>query len=206
MKSKFIKLWNQINAKSDPIIEFNNLNTLYSKKRYYHNLSHIKMCLKELDNFKKTKDKYDFDLIELAIWYHDIIYDTKDNDNEEMSAKYLVKVLKKAKLSNKLINKTTSLILSTKHQKTSRKKEERLLQDIDLCIFGQSKKEFDKYENNIRKEYYWVPLEKYKDGRIKVLLYFLQKSNIYNTDFYRKKYEKKARINLKRSIKRLEKI
>lgn len=205
MKSRFIWFWEKIDAKSNPVIEFNKLNVLYSKKRYYHNLSHVEMCLKELDNLRKLKDiKYDFNSIELAIWYHDIIYDTKKNNNEEKSAEYVIKVLNTAKLSSKIINKIKTLILSTKHQKPSRKKDERLLQDIDICIFGQSKEIFEEYEKNIRKEYSWVPLKKYKEGRIKVLQYFLNKPTIYNTEIFRKKYEHKARTNLKQSVKKLE--
>ncbi len=203
MKSKFIKLWKKIGAKSNPFTEYNKLDTLYSKKRHYHNLIHIRMCLNELNFIKKQKNtKYDFDSIELAIWYHDIIYDPKMDNNEEKSAEYVTNVLKNANLSIKIINKVEALILSTKHNCFSRKKDERLLQDIDICIFGQSRKIFEKYEKNIRKEYSWVPLKKYKEGRLKVLCYFLNKPNIYNTKIFRKKYEQKARNNLKRSIQK----
>ena len=109
MKSKFIKLWKK-GAKAI-FTEYNKLDTLYSKKRHYHNLSHIRMCLNEL-NFIKTKNtKYDFDSIELAIWYHDIIYDPKMDNNEEKSAEFVTNVLKNANLSIKIINKVEALVL-----------------------------------------------------------------------------------------------
>jgi len=204
MKSRFIKLWEGIDAKSNPITEFNKLSLLYSKKRYYHSISHIQMCLQELDYFKKlNKETYNFDLIELAIWYHDVIYDTRNTNSEERSAEYAVRVCNKAKLSATAITKVKKLILSTKFKNKSENKNERLLQDIDICIFGQSKKIFDEYEKNIRKEYLWVPLERYREGRIKVLKYFLDRKYIYNTEIFRKKYEQKAKTNLKQSIKKL---
>ena len=76
--------------------------------------------------------------------------------------------------------------------------------DIDLSIFGQLKEIFDEYEANIRKEYEFYPLEIYNPGRMKILNSFLNKEFIYQIPEVRKKYEKKARENLQRSIEKLK--
>ena len=74
---------------------------------------------------------------------------------------------------------------------------------ILIYVFLVNLGKYLKNMKNIIKEYSWVPLKKYKEGRLKVLCYFLNKPNIYNTKIFRKKYEQKARNNLKRSIQKL---
>jgi len=48
--------------------------------RYYHTLKHLEHIYKEFQSFKLTP------LLEFAIFYHDIIYDVKRDDNEAQSA------------------------------------------------------------------------------------------------------------------------
>jgi predicted metal-dependent HD superfamily phosphohydrolase len=71
----------QIEDIFDRITQFYN-----SQNRYYHNLNHIGDMLTEAGNFKKMVD--DYDSILFAIWFHDIIYDTKRSDNEEKSSEF----------------------------------------------------------------------------------------------------------------------
>src|SRR5262245_53111800 len=55
-----------------------------AKNRAYHNLSHIQSLLslsESLPDKIQNRDAHYF-----AIWFHDIIYDTKRSDNEEKSA------------------------------------------------------------------------------------------------------------------------
>ncbi|KKN35977.1 hypothetical protein LCGC14_0778150 [marine sediment metagenome] len=54
-----------------------------SSNRYYHNLSHIKFMLSEVENFRTVFD--DFDSIRFSAWFHDIIYEANRSDNEERS-------------------------------------------------------------------------------------------------------------------------
>ena len=63
---------------------FNSLVSLYSQDyRTYHNLSHIDRMLSWLD-----KSGGGSDAIELAIWFHDAIYEPLASDNEEESAQF----------------------------------------------------------------------------------------------------------------------
>ena len=55
--------------------------------RHYHNLRHIRHCLAELDAAKSlAKDPTS---VELAIWFHDAVYDPQCHDNEERSAQLM---------------------------------------------------------------------------------------------------------------------
>ena len=75
--------------------------------------------------------------------------------------------------------------------------------DIDLAILGQEQDIFKEYEDNIRKEYIYVPKEIFNPKRSEILQSFLDRKSIYLTDYFKDKYEEIARDNLKKSIKDL---
>ena len=52
--------------------------------RAYHNMHHIGDCLLRFDEHAHLAD--DRVAVELAIWFHDMVYDTRAADNEERSA------------------------------------------------------------------------------------------------------------------------
>src|SRR5947207_15951860 len=54
------------------------------RDRYYHGIGHIRECLRELDSVRDSAD--DPRALELAIWFHDVVYDGRRKDNEERSA------------------------------------------------------------------------------------------------------------------------
>ncbi|HEX7899907.1 MAG TPA: N-methyl-D-aspartate receptor NMDAR2C subunit [Planctomycetota bacterium] len=155
--------------------------------RRYHTLEHIEHCLAEFDPALAQ----DPEAVELAIWFHDAVYDTRRSDNEERSAAWLLELLPEAK-------RAAELILVTKHHQASTP-DEALLVDVDLAILGQSKERFDRYEKQIREEYAWVPGLIFRRKRRKILRGFLERPFIYGTEAFRAKYEAAARANLLRS-------
>ncbi len=170
--------------------------------REYHNLHHVYDCLNEFEDAETLVENRH--AVELAIWFHDAIYDTHRTDNEEESTKLAYEVLRSQGLSDKgYCQHVRNLILLTKHIETPDDTDGKTLLDIDLSILGRPEKEFDQYENNIRREYIWVPEEHFRKGRAAVLHGFLERPDIYLTDFFRDKYEAHARSNLQRSLEKL---
>jgi len=179
------------------------LNRLYSKDiRHYHNLGHIQQCLSVYDSFTEYYAKSVY--IEYAIWFHDIVYDPKSDINEENSAFIWSLLAVGDRLSLEEIVKVSDLILITKHDTEPKESDEKLIVDIDLSILGSPKEIFSEYGENIRKEYQHVNDEDYRIGRTKVLESFLNRGSIYYTDFFKKNYEKKARLNLTEAIEKLK--
>lgn len=201
LEGRWNKLWTEIGADGSGKEAFDRLLKMYGEKgREYHNFVHIAHVLRELDEVKElAADRQ----VELALWYHDAVYDTRAKDNEEKSAELVGEEFGKTKVNAQLVEKSKLLVLATKHQKSPETHDEKLLVDIDLSILGRPEKEFDEYERDIRSEYAWVPEEQFRQGRKRILQSFLDRSTIYSTDFFRNKYELKARENLKRSLAQL---
>lgn len=71
---------------------WNEIDSAY-KNRYYHNLEHLKFMLNELDDIKYKFTIKQINDIELAIFYHDIVYEFDAVDNEEKSANKAINCL-----------------------------------------------------------------------------------------------------------------
>ncbi|HOW37212.1 MAG TPA: nucleoside 2-deoxyribosyltransferase [Candidatus Pacearchaeota archaeon] len=204
LADSFLRLWNRIGAQSDAEQKFNELKSRYSEPhRFYHNFSHLKNCLNELDSVRLLAKNPD--LIEFAIWYHDAIYDSKSEENEEKSAKLSRKTCFEAHLPRAFANGARELILATKQDHIPQGIDSKLVMDIDLSILGKEPKQFEEYERNIRKEYSWVSENQFKQRRSEILQKFLNRDSVYLTDFFRKKYESQAQANLQRSLNNLKK-
>ena len=175
----------------------------YEQGRFYHNIDHINSMLTEKEEIKSLL--IDPEAVELAIWIHERVYDTHASDNELRSADEGFEIMKKFGLSEFFCKYVHHFVLVTDHKTVPLNTDEKYIADIDLAILGKDTEEFDEYEKNIRKEYSWVPEETYRIERKKVLQYFLKREYIYYTEYFRDKYETKARENLKRSIEVLSK-
>lgn len=169
-------------------------------ERVYHNIGHIFDCFIEFDvrdvRYRLSKDQY---AVEMAIWFHDYIYNTKAHDNEERSAEAARNFLKDSPKADAV----AELILATKHDRPPPSADAALLCDVDLRILGSDRVGYEAYAAAIRQEYAWVPSNDYAAGRIIVLKKFLERPKIFCLDVFRRLYERKARSNIKAEIKRL---
>lgn len=202
MIDRWNELWKNFDAAKKAEDLFYQLINAYNERyRAYHNINHIRLCLNEFDQVKdRLKDPKE---VELAIWFHDVIYDPRSTNNEKESAEYTVLELKKHGTTCIRIDKVKDLILATKHDRSINTSDAEYLVDIDISIFGYSPDIYNKYELNIRKEYDWVPIAIYRKKRKELLMSFLTKDKIYHTNFFSNKYERIARSNLKAAIKSL---
>jgi predicted metal-dependent HD superfamily phosphohydrolase len=90
--------------------------------------------------------------------------------------------------------------MATKHDAVPTNSDTRLLVDIDLSILAASADRFDEYERQVRQEYAWVPDFLFRRTRRSILEAFRSRAHIFNTDYFRDRFEAAARLNLDRSI------
>jgi predicted metal-dependent HD superfamily phosphohydrolase len=143
----------------------------YSEQhRRYHTLQHLEECFARFDELadlaEHPKD------VELAIWFHDAIYDPRRDD------------------------------MATRHEAMPQTRDEEALIDVDLWILGAPQARFDDYEKQVREEYRWVPGLIYRRKRREILESFVARPTIYSTERFIQRYEAQARANLARSLAR----
>lgn len=192
-------------APNSALIEslFNSIVEHYSaKNRAYHKLSHIQSLLSLSESLQdKIQDRGAF---YFAIWFHDVIYDTKRSDNEEKSAEFAVEALSGLGVPELTIAVTREMILATKHHRGADLSwDMKAFLDLDTSILGAPEEIYKEYSRAIRKEYSWVPGFLYRKGRMKVLNDFLERERIFQTDEIRARYETQARQNIAEEIRAL---
>jgi len=201
-RNRWVKLWRDAGAKGDSEPAFGVLVERYSEShRAYHNLAHVLDCLDEFESARQLARNDT--AVALALWYHDIVYDPRAKDNEERSAELANEALNSAGLAQETRESITALILSTKKHDGSLDLDAPFMVDVDLSILGREPARFDEYESQIRQEYSWVPEDAFVNGRSAILESFLARTVLYGTEFFRAKYERQARENLRRSIQQL---
>lgn len=184
---------------------YDRLTVAYSEpQRHYHNRQHIAECLAEFDQARYLAKQPIS--VELAIWFHDAVYDPKAGDNEERSAALAKECLRECTVADALAGTVSQLIMITKHHELDSNADAGVMMDVDLSIFGRDEKRFFEYEEKIRREYAWVPPAVFGSKRAAILQSFLARPRIFATELFFTKYEQQARFNLEASVQRLKQM
>lgn len=190
--------------------------------RHYHTLVHISDCMSVIDwitnrlpirsdlpiadAILKGRDTHlqrELFTLELALWYHDVVYDPKLSNNEELSAAILRAHADDLSLDRTMVEVAGYGIMATMHKGRIDNPAYAMVVDIDLNILHAPEERFDLFERQARAEYAFVDDASWIIGRTKVLQGFLDRDWIYSTALFRRLFEGEARANLKRSITRL---
>ena len=169
--------------------------------RRYHTIQHLEECFAHLDEARHLADHVHE--VELALWFHDAVYEVRGQDNEERSASWARDAAIRQGVARSVAERVHRLILATKHDATPNSPDAALVVDVDLAILGAAVERFDEYERQVRQEYSWVPGILFRRKRREILEAFSARPHIYGTDHFRARYEVSARANLARSIERL---
>jgi predicted metal-dependent HD superfamily phosphohydrolase/GMP synthase-like glutamine amidotransferase len=183
-------------------------------QRAYHTLQHLSECIAHFESqvAQRAVDGHEQHqsacahpgAVELALWFHDAVYEPKAHDNEAQSAAWAQRALQAAGAPESLITTVVELVMATCHHHQPQTPDAQLLVDIDLSILAADAVRFTEYEAQIRSEYAWVPLAVYQTKRAAVLRTFLQRDRIFSTARGHQQFEAQARANLRASILALE--
>ena len=169
--------------------------------RKYHTRQHLNACLMHFEAVRQTATHPHE--IELALWFHDAVYDIPGAGNEAQSADWARDVLRATGASTEVAARVHALVMATCHTTRPQTPDQEILLDVDLAILGAPAAVFDAYESHIRAEYASVPEEAFRKGRRYILEEFLARKPIFRSHYFNSRYETQARINLRRSINQL---
>ena len=196
------EMWRQLGASGSDDALFSRLIECYSEPhRKYHTMQHLQECFAHLERARSFAEHASE--VQLALWFHDAIYDTRRKNNEERSAEWARESALAAGLVDDQANRIYELVMATMHNAVPAGRDAAVLVDIDLGILGADEPRFDEYEIQVRKEYSWVPGPLYRTGRRKILQEFVSRESIYSTEYFRDECEAQARRNIDRSLGRL---
>jgi predicted metal-dependent HD superfamily phosphohydrolase len=201
----FAALWRRLGARPDPGPTHTVLCNAYGEPhRHYHTLAHVARVLTVFDGIRHCLR--DPSAAEMALWLHDLVYDTHAGDSEAQSAIQARILLRHAGVKPEVITHVADLILATDHAAILEDLDDpdaRYVMDADLAILGASDADFLRYERQIREEYHWVPEATYRLRRAAILRRFLERPFIYHTPQFRH-LESRARLNLAFALTRLQ--
>lgn len=169
--------------------------------RYYHTLQHLGFMLQQLEQVKN--DISQWNAVTAALFYHDMVYDVMQQNNEETSAALAAKRLAKIEVPQEVIDQCTEHILTTKLHTVNSNTDTNLFTDADLSILGQPADIYKIYATQIRKEYAAYPDSLYNPGRAKVLQHFLAMPAIFKTTQFAR-YEIQAKTNIQQELDTLQ--
>jgi predicted metal-dependent HD superfamily phosphohydrolase len=200
--ARWHELWKQLGAADpDPKLHGELIARYSEPHRRYHTLQHLDECLEKFDEIRALAERPAE--IELALWFHDAIYNVKRRDNEKRSADWARASALAAGTPAQACNRVHALVMATRHKAVPRGTDAEILVDVDLSILGATPERFDQYERQVREEYAWVPDFLFRRERKAILKDFLARPCIFSTTLFRDRHEQQARSNIERSLERL---
>ena len=196
LNERYLQLSTKIGL-SNSELNFNKLIEKYSSKdRFYHNLSMLKKNLDLFDSFGVQDTNRPLE-VELALWYKD--YST----NKKNSADFVISFFNQSEYSRSAISPQIvyGLIKSANHDSLIQDIDSQLVADIDLSYLGQSIDSFIQDESAIALEY---PSNENLDlSRGNLFKKLIERPFIFQTEYFKIKFEAKARENALFAIKDL---
>jgi len=199
-RGRFAAAWRAVGASHDNASGW--LADRYAEEhRAYHDAEHVAECLAWLDRVRELAERPAE--LEVALFFHDAIYEPLACDNEARSAEKLRQLAREAKVPAKAVECIVGLIESTATH-DARSGDAALLSDVDLAILGASPARYARYEREVRREYAAIDEASYRMGRARVLRGFLERIEIYRTPRLAARLEAQARDNLSSALWALE--
>jgi predicted metal-dependent HD superfamily phosphohydrolase len=172
--------------------------------RHYHDHRHLRECLALWTRWRGHSPRAGE--VAIALWFHDAIYDPQGSNNELNSAAWAARSLVRAGADSETAQRVHDLVMATQHDAPAvlgSSLDAQLLVDIDLSILGSPAERFERYDQDVRKEYAWVPGFRYQQARAQVLQSFLDRPRLYHGEHAFALLEAQARINLAAALSRL---
>lgn len=177
------------------------ISTYSHDAREYHNLMHLSEMFTRLDELKKAGEQFNEDAVNLAVWYHDAVYDSKPQA-EERSAQLAEDELSGIVPDEILLEVVRLILLTETHKPQDSDTNGKVLSDADIAILSSTAERYSTYSQSVRKEYSEYPDDLFALGRIEVLKGLLN-GPLFHTEHGRIMWEATARENIGKEIETL---
>lgn len=190
--------WNRLLPDAQPLGE-DLLGRYAEGHRSYHDQRHLTEVLDTIDELAELAD--DPDVVRLAAWFHDAIYDPKaaPGENEEQSAQLAELELSAYGVDPAEVAEIGRLVrLTADHDSEPDDANGAVLCDADLRVLSLAPDRYDEYALGIRQEYGHIGERDFARGRT-AFLQRLSHTSLYATSRGRE-WEEAARDNVEREL------
>ena len=203
-KQRFEDLWSRCAGSGDGAGErFDEIERHYQEShRRYHTPEHVEHCLEQFDAAREHLDAPD--AVELAVWYHDVIYDVKSRENELESAR-LFQRRARDRVPGDQVDEVVALIMVTVHTRIAPETtDQAFMVDIDLSSFGLPWDRFITDSIAVRDEFAHLSDAEFFPKQRDFLRSLLARDSFCYTEFFRRRHEQQARRNIEGYLRDLE--
>lgn len=171
--------------------------------RRYHDVTHLVAVLRNVDELSAVA--VEVDIVRLAAWFHDAVYDPKVADNEARSALLADKVLTELCIPVARVARVAQLVaLTATHAAEPFDRDGAVLCDADLAILASDDAGYAQYAEAVRAEYAHLDDATFTAGRARILRSLLDRPALFGTEHGRTHWESPARANVRRELAMLE--
>ena len=200
-EKRFIDLWMRVGSRAGEAkarhVYADLLSHYGEAQRRYHTIDHILHCLRHVD---RIPDSYENkDAVELAIWFHDAIYEIGDPTNERRSEQWF-QAQSLGDLPAALVEQVARLIIATEHREPPTQTDAGYVVDIDLSSFGRPYLEFVADSQLVRDESTHLDDKQFFVGQREFLKSLMRRGRVFHTDLFNELLEERARENIKRTL------
>lgn len=172
----------------------------YSTGRGYHDERHLSEVLDRVDELRDSGEDFDHELVRLAAWFHDGVYDGAPGA-EERSAQWALSVLPRDAQAAEVAR----LVRLTEHHRPDDGDVNGcVLSDADLAILAAAPDRYAEYVADVRREYADVRDELFRARRAAILRGLLAEQWLFHTRHAREHWEAAARANVEAELGRLD--
>ena len=162
--------------------------------RRYHDLAHLAAVLGLVGELGGAAA--DPAAVQLAAWYHDVVYDPRRSDNEEVSAERARAGLRGLVPEARAEEVARLVLLTTSHDPEPGDADGAVLCDADLAVLAGPPEAYAVYASAVREEYAHLTDAEFTTGRIAVLERLLALPALYRLPAVADAWEPRARANL----------
>jgi len=204
-KQRFISLWNRCRTRDGAGVDaddvYKEVHGYYSEPgRFYHTPKHIEHCLAQFD--LASGEMVNADAVEIAIWFHDLIFDVRANDNELQSARRFVELADDS-MDAEFKAMVHDLIMTTAPPRLPKTTDQNFMLDIDLSSFGLPWEDMLRDSIAVRQESPQLTDAEFFPGQRAFLESLISREHFYFTEFFRSRIEDTARSNIERYLQEL---
>jgi predicted metal-dependent HD superfamily phosphohydrolase len=162
--------------------------------RRYHDLRHLAAVLGLVGELAGAAT--DPDAVRLAAWYHDVVYDPRRSDNEQVSAERARAGLRGLVPEERVVEVVRLVLLTAGHDPAPDDADGAVLCDADLAVLAGPPEAYATYASAVREEYGHLSDAEFTAGRTAVLEHLLALPALYRLPAVADEWTPRARANL----------